>query len=136
MLNRIFDLLSRAGKHPHWILLGILLLASIPRMVMLYKVSPEEFYHNDGAEYMDIARNLAQGRGFSLSTYRWHEPEVPGFRQGVDVHTDLARTPLLPLLGALIHLLTEDVTFWAKVVSWFLSLFGFSHCLCWLSLNR
>lgn len=130
MLNRIFDLFRLAGKHYYWTLAGILLLAAIPRGIVLRQVSEEQYYHNDGTEYMDIARNLAQGRGFSLSYYRWHEPEDPSFRRGVDVHTDLARTPLLPLLGALIHLLTENVTAGAKVFSFFLSLFAV-YCV-WL----
>ena len=130
MLNRIFELFRLAGKHYCLTLTGILLLAALPRGMMLWHVSEEAYYHNDGAEYMDLARNLAQGRGFSLSFYRWHEPEDPAFRKGVDVHTDLARTPLLPLLGALIHCLTEKVTLGAKIFSFVLSLFAV-YCV-WL----
>ncbi|MBQ9338543.1 MAG: glycosyltransferase family 39 protein [Lentisphaeria bacterium] len=103
------------------LLVLILLLAAVPRLFLLYRASDEVFYHNDGVEYMEISRQLAQGNGFSLSYYRWHEVKPPGAKEG-ELHTDLARTPLFPLLGAGLFFLPWEVTLSAKAVSLVLSL--------------
>ena len=103
------------------LLVLILLLAAVPRLFLLRRASDEVFYHNDGVEYMEISRQLAHGNGFSLSYYRWHEPVPPDARPG-GLHTDLARTPLFPLLGAPLFFLPWDVTLSAKAVSLMLSL--------------
>ena len=123
MWNRLSDLFSflqhpaRTGK----ILLGILLLAALPRILLLSRISEEDFYHNDGREYMEISRQLAAGNGFSLSYYRWHEVVPPDAASGKP-HPDLARTPLFPLLGAGLFFLPWNVTSSAKAVSLLVSL--------------
>ena len=103
------------------ILLLILLLAAVPRIILLKRASETDFYHNDGGEYMEISRQLAAGNGFSLSIWRWHEVRPPVTRPG-EVHPDFVRTPLFPLLGAGLFFLPWDVTASAKVVSLILSL--------------
>ena len=99
----------------------ILVLAAVPRIFLLVRASSEDFLHNDGKEYMEISRQLARGNGFSLSYYRWHEVVPPDAKPG-DVHPDLARTPLFPLLGSVLFLLPFDVISSARVVSLILSL--------------
>ena len=69
-LDRIFKMTAHA--HTGVLMLLILLLAAIPRFSLLKGISDDMFYHNDGAEYMEISRQIAHGNGFSLSYYRWH----------------------------------------------------------------
>lgn len=119
-ISEIFSFLSRPQLvYPLFLL--ILLLGAVPRIWLLCRVSEKDFYHNDGYEYMELSRQLAAGNGFSLSYYRWHEPVPPGAEPG-ELHTDLARTPLFPLLGAGLFFLPFDTTGSAKVVSLLLAL--------------
>ena len=103
------------------ILLLILLLAAVPRIFLLVRVSDEDFLHNDGEEYLEISRQLAKGNGFSLSYYRWHEVKPPDAAAG-SLHPDLVRTPLFPLLGAVLFHLPCPVMTSARFVSLVLSL--------------
>ena len=64
---------------------------------MLCSTDDFAFLRDDGQEYKDIATQLAAGRGFSVSSYRWYEAVPPG---SPGLHTDFFRPPLLPLLGA------------------------------------
>ena len=69
MKKLLTDVLRLPGN-PAWtgrLLLLILLLAAVPRAVLLVRASDEDFLHNDGREYMEISRQLARGNGFSLS---------------------------------------------------------------------
>ena len=118
-LDRIFKMTAHA--HTSVLILLILLLSAIPRFFLLKGISDDMFYHNDGAEYMEISRQIALGNGFSLSYYRWHEPVPPDAEKG-KTHPDLARTPLFPLLGAGLFFLPWNVTYSAKVLSLILSL--------------
>ena len=123
MWKNWIEILRLPGKR-EWtfrLMLLILLLAAVPRIFLLVRASAEDFLHNDGKEYMEISRQLSRGNGFSLSYYRWHEVVPPDVKPG-DVHPDLARTPLFPLLGAVLFLLPFDVIASAKVVSLMLSL--------------
>ena len=123
MSKLLTDVLRLPGN-PAWtgrLLLLILLLAAVPRTVLLMRTSDEDFLHNDGREYMEISRQLARGNGFSLSYYRWHElkpaDEPPG-----TLHPDLVRTPLFPLLGSVLFHLPCPVMSSARAVSLILSL--------------
>ena len=123
MWKKLSEFLRRTG-HPSQtrkFLLLILLLAAVPRIFLLMRISEDDFYHNDGREYMEISRQLAGGNGFSLSYYRWHEPVPPDHKEGA-LHPDLARTPLFPLLGAGLFLLPFPVFDSARAVSLLLSL--------------
>ena len=54
-------------ENPVWtgrLFLLILLLAAVPRVFLLMRVSDQDFLHNDGEEYMEISRQLARGNGF------------------------------------------------------------------------
>ena len=104
------------------VFLLILLLAAIPRVWLLQRVAPHDFYHNDGDEYMELSKQLAAGNGMSLSYYRWHEVAPPGTAGKEILHTDLARTPLFPLLGAALYFLPVDLFFSARVLSLLLAL--------------
>ena len=123
MRKLLTDILRLPGN-PAWtgrILLLILLLAAVPRTVLLVRASDDDFLHNDGGEYMEISRQLARGNGFSLSFYRWHEVKPPDEPPG-RLHPDLVRTPLFPLLGAALFLLPCPFMSSARVVSLILSL--------------
>ena len=123
MRTSVSDPLRAKGKPAaaRWILLLILLAGAVPRIFLLARVSEDDFYHNDGGEYMEISRQLARGNGFSLSIWRWHEVR-PADARPDEVHPDFVRTPLFPLLGAGLFFLPWDVTASAKVVSLLLSL--------------
>ena len=128
------DILRFPGKR-EWtfrLMALILVLAAVPRIFLLVRASTEDFLHNDGKEYMELSRQLARGNGFSLSYYRWHEVVPPEAKTG-DVHPDLVRTPLFPLLGSVLFLLPCDVIASAKVVSLLLSLLA---VLCVFLLGR
>ena len=103
------------------LLLLIMLLAAVPRIFLLVRVSDEDFLHNDGGEYMEISRQLSRGNGFSLSIYRWHEVKPPDAAEG-SLHPDLVRTPLFPLLGAALFLLPCPVMISARILALVLSL--------------
>ena len=100
MRTSVSDPLRAKGKPAaaRWILLLILLAGAVPRIFLLARVSEDDFYHNDGGEYMEISRQLARGNGFSLSIWRWHEVR-PADARPDEVHPDFVRTPLFPLLG-------------------------------------
>lgn len=119
-ISDLFTALPRT-RTVYLLLLLILLLGALPRIWLLCRVQENDFYHNDGDEYMELSRQLAAGNGFSLSYYRWHEPVPPGAGKG-SLHTDLARTPLFPLLGAGLFFLPFDITVSAKAVSLLLAL--------------
>ena len=75
-MRKLLTEILRLPGNPAWtgrLLLLILLLAAVPRIFLLARVSDNDFLHNDGEEYMEISRQLARGNGFSLSFYRWHE---------------------------------------------------------------
>ncbi len=93
------------------ILMTLLIIAGlVPRIIGLIAL-PGEFYHNDGGEYRDIAEQIANGNGFSISYYRWYEavPDDPE-----PLRTDLSRTPVFPFLGALLYRLPFDWEMSAK----------------------
>lgn len=95
-------------------LLCIILIAGIlPRLVLLNN-NPEIFLHNDGIEYKDIALQLSQGNGFSVSYYRWYEA-IPDVKD--QLHTDFSRPPILPLLGAGLFLLPFEWDICAKITT-------------------
>ena len=123
MRKTVSDPLRRNGKTAavHWILLLILFAGALPRIFLLARVSDDDFYHNDGGEYMAISRQLARGNGFSIAIWRWHEVRSENARPD-EVHPDFVRTPLFPLLGAGLFFLPWDVTASAKVVSLLLAL--------------
>jgi len=80
-------------KHHRIILIGILVLALIPRVWMLTQISPSDFYASpwyrgeggDAAEYSAIAVNLAGGGGFSLEgrATNIRPPLYPFFLAGI-----------------------------------------------------
>ncbi|MFB3890709.1 MAG: hypothetical protein ACE15C_01665 [Phycisphaerae bacterium] len=74
-----------------------IVLAGAVRVAALAVTSEDAFLHDDGTEYRDISRNLAAGRGFAVSFYRWYEPAPPN---PPAFHADVYRPPLLPLIGA------------------------------------
>lgn len=76
-----------------WIVAGALLL----RLVLSFSISERSLLSIDGVDYRNIAENIAQGYGYSSSYYRWFEPVPP---DSLEHHPDLARPPLLPVLGA------------------------------------
>ena len=123
-MKKILSDLLRLPENPvrtGRLLLLILLLAAVPRIFLLVRVSDEDFLHNDGREYMEISRQLSRGNGFSLSYYRWHEVKPPDAAEG-SLHPDLARTPLFPLLGSVLFFLPFQVMISARAVSLILSL--------------
>ena len=123
-MRKLLTEILRLPGNPAWtgrLLLLILLLAAVPRIFLLVRVSDNDFLHNDGEEYMEISRQLARGNGFSLSFYRWHEVKPPDEPPGT-LHPDLVRTPLFPLLGAALFLLPCPFMTSARVVSLILSL--------------
>lgn len=84
------------------------------RLAFALLMPGDAFLSIDGHEYRDIALNVAQGRGFAVSDYRWFEPrpaEAPA------LHPDLYRPPLLPLLGALLAKLPGDWIAWARLTA-------------------
>lgn len=80
----------------------ILVIAAALRAGYSLSISDTEFFGIDGKDYSDIARNLADGNGYSVSYYRWFEP-VP--KDPGSLHPDFFRPPLLPVLGAVLHLI-------------------------------
>ncbi len=123
-MRKLLTEILRLPGDPAWtgrLLLLILLLAAVPRIFLLMRVSDNDFLHNDGEEYVEISRQLARGNGFSLSFYRWHEVKPPDEPPGT-LHPDLVRTPLFPLLGAALFLLPCPFMNSARVVSLILSL--------------
>ena len=123
-MRKLLTEILRLPGNPAWtgrLLLLILLLAAVPRIFLLARVSDNDFLHNDGEEYMEISRQLARGNGFSLSFYRWHEVKPADEPPGT-LHPDLVRTPLFPLLGAALFLLPCPVMTSARAVSLILSL--------------
>lgn len=112
--------LSRNRKKVVLVLGIIIAVALVPRGILLYRISTDDFLHNDGREYMEISRQLALGNGFSLSSYRWYEFPRPG--QTDMLHTDLSRSPMFPLLGAVPHFLPWDIIVSEKAISLLLSL--------------
>ena len=123
MLKKFPDLKGSPAhrRRTYRFLLLILLLAALPRIFLILQVSDNDFFHNDGHEYLEISRQLSRGNGFSLSFYRWHEMIPPDAEPG-KVHPDFVRTPLFPLLGSALFFLPWDVTCSAKTVSLILSL--------------
>lgn len=104
-----------------FLLLCLLVAASlIPRICGLIQL-PEEFLHNDGGEYRNISEQLAMGNGFSITTYRWYEASPPGIDRNNTLHTDFSRPPMMPLLGAFLYLLPFDWMTSAKVTTLLLS---------------
>ena len=79
----------------------ILLLGFGIRLVVSFGFTPSQtFMATDGADYAAISKNLAEGRGYSASSYRWFEPSPAG---AVGLHPDVYRPPLLPFLGAALY---------------------------------
>jgi 4-amino-4-deoxy-L-arabinose transferase-like glycosyltransferase len=95
-------------------LIGVLLLAAALRAIVAFSASDEAFLDIDGRDYRELAVNLAAGRGYSVSYYRWFEP-VPAAPE--PLHPDLYRPPLLPLLGAGLCRLPGDWFVWARLVA-------------------
>ena len=91
--------------------LSILLLAVAVRVALLAVTSDSAFLSIDGKDYQDIASNLAAGNGYSISFYRWFEPEPPN---PDGLHPDFFRPPLLPFLGAPLYWLPGPWILWAK----------------------
>jgi len=96
------------------VLVVILLIAAALRVGYSLTVGDADFLAIDGRDYRDISQNLASGNGYSISYYRWFEP-VP--QKAEQLHPDFLRPPLLPLLGAALHLLPLPWVGVAKTVS-------------------
>jgi 4-amino-4-deoxy-L-arabinose transferase-like glycosyltransferase len=101
-------------KRPSLPLILILLLATALRLGYGLSVSNEVLLEVDGRDYHEIAANLAAGKGFSVSHYRWFEPTPP---DPPELHEDLYRPPLVPILGAFLFLLPGDWFLWARILS-------------------
>ena len=71
------------------------------------------FLHNDGGDYLDISRQLAEGNGFSSSMIHWYEPTPEGYKG--EPRTAYHRPPLLPLLGAVLYFLPFPLLLSAKI---------------------
>lgn len=78
-------------------------------------LSEVEFLKYDGVDYRDIAKNISEGRGFTIDRSRWFEPRpnnaIPGFR------AELHRPPLLPYVGAMLHHVPGGFILAAKILS-------------------
>jgi len=96
------------------IFLLILLIAMVPRIIFMLGVSNEEFLSIDGADYRNLSDNLAAGRGYVISHYRWFEPEPAN---SPAYHPELFRPPLLPWCGAALKLLGVDWLSAARVTA-------------------
>jgi 4-amino-4-deoxy-L-arabinose transferase-like glycosyltransferase len=115
------------------LLTAVLLLALAPRAYFAAVLSEDEFFVFDGFEYKDIAANLVNGDGYSISFYRWFEPVDPAveplgmeferpelarhrrvFRPPVALRPDFSRPPLLPLLGAAALSLPGGWELWSR----------------------
>lgn len=116
MFQRIYNFLKSSPlEHNKKLLIislaSLIILALIPRIAgVIY--CPDEFFHNDGEEYRNIAEQIASGHGFSITYYRWYEavPDNPE-----PIRTDLSRTPVFPYLGAFLYCLPFDWIISAKV---------------------
>ena len=122
MLQKVYDYLKKSPLEHNRKLCVILLLtlvifALIPRIAGLW-ICGDEFYHNDGTEYRDIAEQLSKGNGFSVTYYRWYEA-VPDEKEAL--RTDFNRPPLFPLLGASLFLLPFDWDISARITALLLS---------------
>jgi 4-amino-4-deoxy-L-arabinose transferase-like glycosyltransferase len=115
------------------LLAAILVAAAAPRIYFTFSYSEDEFLTVDAVEYRDIAANLANGDGFSISFYRWFEPVDPAveplpvefdqpeilsrlwaFRPPVALRPDFYRPPLLPLVGAALFRLPGSWDVWSR----------------------
>ena len=90
----------------------ILLLGLLIRLGYAFSVPEPTLLVFDGLDYRDIAANIAAGRGFSISTYRWFEPVPP---DAPAHHPDFYRPPLLPLIGAGYFFLPGPWLFYARL---------------------
>lgn len=104
------------------LLASILVVGAVLRLGLTLSIPPDSLLQIDGRDYYEISDNLAHGRGFSISHYRWFEPVPPdgpvdGSATGSDTHPDLYRPPLLPILGALLFSLPGDWLLWARILS-------------------
>jgi 4-amino-4-deoxy-L-arabinose transferase-like glycosyltransferase len=100
------------GRRPLAILGAILFLALGIRLILALQTDTATFLSVDGHDYQEIARNLATGKGFAISHYRWFEPAP---RIQPSTHPDLYRPPLLPIVGALLYHLPGDWLVWARL---------------------
>ena len=97
------------------LLMSLIILAAIAVRLMLVFVinSKDALYDFDGPEYADLSQNIAEGRGYSISEYRWFEPQPP---DAPSLHSDLYRPPLIPILGAGLHFLPGEWETWAALL--------------------
>lgn len=101
-------------RRPGIALILILILGAALRLGATFGIATETFLEIDGSDYREISENLARGRGFSVSHYRWFEPVPP---DATETHPDLYRPPLLPILGAILFYFPGDWFFWARLAS-------------------
>ena len=106
----------------------VLAIAGILRICMLCMTDDSSFLRDDGQEYKDIAAQLAAGRGFSVSEYRWYEPVPP---EKPRYHADVFRPPLLPILGAPLFWLPVRWESAARVEVFILSMLLVAAAMLW-----
>ncbi len=115
--------------------LGLVLLVALAvRLAFLVLTSASEFLSIDGEDYQDIAANLAAGKGYSISFYRWFEPQP--LNAPSTLHPDFYRPPLLPLIGAVLFELPGPWLLWARATVLLLGLLAVLLCFliareCW-----
>ncbi len=109
MFQKVYNYLKSSPLEHNRKLLAVMLctviiLALVPRIAGVI-LNGNDFYHNDGVEYRDIAEQISKGNGFSVTFYRWYEA-VPDVKEPLRI--DYSRPPLLPLLGAALYFLPCD----------------------------
>ncbi len=120
-MNSLSPYIQTLFRHRKQVLFWLILVSAVlVRLYLLHTVQENDFLHNDGHEYLEISKQLANGNGFSLSFYRWYEFPRPG--QTNLLHADLSRSPFFPLLGAVAYLLPGHLIPWLKGISLILSL--------------
>ena len=109
MFQKVYNYLKSSSLEHNRKLLAamlsvVIILALLPRIAGVI-LNGNDFYHNDGVEYRDIAEQISKGNGFSVTFYRWYEA-VPDVKEPLRI--DYSRPPLLPLLGAALYFLPCD----------------------------
>lgn len=84
-------------KRRHLMLIAVVLCGSAARGVYSFGFADRaSFYQSDGRDYADLSANLYEGRGYSISFYRWFEPRRP---DGASLHLGASDDSLLARLA-------------------------------------